>query len=102
MGINPWVVHRNEEVFGEDVEGFKPERWLREGRDSDMIRFFFAFGSGARMSLGRNISWMEMSKLIPTLFTKFDLSLAYPKESWKETCWWFVKQDGLNVRLIPR
>jgi cytochrome P450 len=102
VGVNPWVVHRNEEVFGEDVEGFKPERWLREGKDSDMIRFFFAFGSGARMCLGRNISWMEMSKLIPTLFTEFDLSLAYPKENWKETCWWFVKQDGLNVRLIPR
>jgi cytochrome P450 len=52
-----------------------------------MDRFFFAFGSGARLCLGRNISWMEMSKLVPTLFSKFDLQLANPEASWKETCW---------------
>jgi cytochrome P450 len=86
VGANPWVVHRDQEVFGEEVETFRPERWLERDR-SDMDRFFFAFGSGARVCLGRNISWMEMSKLIPTLFCKFDLQLANPEASWKETCW---------------
>jgi len=86
VGVNPWVVHRDQEVFGEDVETFRPERWLERDR-SDMDRFFFAFGSGARVCLGRNISWMEMSKLVPTLFSKFDLQLANPEASWKETCW---------------
>jgi cytochrome P450 len=86
VGVNPWVVHRDQEVFGEDVETFRPERWLERDR-SDMDRFFFAFGSGARVCLGRNISWMEMSKLVPTLFSKFDLHLANPEASWKETCW---------------
>jgi len=64
IGANPWVIHRNEEVYGHDVENFRPERWLakakEEGSYGDMQRFFFAFGSGARMCLGRNISWMEM------------------------------------------
>lgn len=59
VGANPWVVHRDEEVYGEDVDSFRPERWLRED-NGNMHRFFFAFGSGARMCLGRNISWMEM------------------------------------------
>lgn len=59
VGCNPWVLHRNEEVYGQDVEKFRPERWMKEG-NGDMHRFFFAFGSGARMCLGRNISWMEM------------------------------------------
>ena len=86
VGANPWVVHRDEKVFGEEVETFRPERWLERDR-SDMDRFFFAFGSGARVCLGRNISWMEMSKLVPTLFSKFDLQLANPEASWKETCW---------------
>jgi cytochrome P450 len=85
-GVNPWVVHRNQDVFGKDVEAFRPERWL-EGDRSDMDRFFFAFGSGARLCLGRNISWMEMSKLVPTLFSKFDLELVDPEANWKETCW---------------
>ena len=59
VGANPWVVHRNEEVYGADVDSFRPERWLKED-NGDMHRFFFAFGAGARICLGRNISWMEM------------------------------------------
>lgn len=59
IGANPWVIHRNKEVYGDDVDTFRPERWLKED-NGDMHRFFFAFGSGARMCLGRNISWMEM------------------------------------------
>ena len=86
VGVNPWVVHRDQGVFGDDVESFRPERWLEKDR-ADMDRFFFAFGSGARMCLGRNISWFEMSCLVPTLFSKFDLRLADPEASWKETCW---------------
>ena len=59
VGATPWVIHRNKDVFGDDVESFRPERWMGENA-GDMHRFFFAFGSGARMCLGRNISWMEM------------------------------------------
>ena len=75
VGANPWVIHRDSRVFGDDVEAFRPERWIEKseaesegkgegekkvGGYGDMQRFFFAFGAGARMCLGRNISWMEM------------------------------------------
>lgn len=59
VGANPWVMHRNKEVYGDDVEAFRPERWMKED-NGDMHRFFFAFGAGARFCIGRNISWMEM------------------------------------------
>ncbi|KAH0263400.1 cytochrome P450 family protein, partial [Aureobasidium melanogenum] len=101
VGANPWVVHRQKEVFGDDVEDFRPDRWLKEDT-GDMRRFFFAFGWGARMCLGRNISWMEMSKLIPTLFLHYNLELADPDAEWMETCFWFVMQQGVNVRLSKR
>ncbi|EOD52098.1 cytochrome p450 family protein [Neofusicoccum parvum] len=101
VGVNPWVVHRNKEVYGNDVEAFRPDRWLKED-NGDMHRFFFAFGSGARTCIGRNISWMEMSKLIPTLFMHYDLQLVDPEALWTETCWWFVMQQGIKVVLRPR
>ena len=66
VGANPWVVHRNKEVFGEDVHAFRPERWMKEDT-GDMHRFFFTFGSGSRMCIGRNISWM-VSSASPKLF----------------------------------
>ena len=29
VGVNPWVVHRDTNIFGEDVESFRPDRWLK-------------------------------------------------------------------------
>lgn len=101
VGVNPWVAYRNMEVFGEDVESFRPDRWLKEDA-GDMKRFFFAFGSGARMCLGRNISWMEMSKLIPTLFMHYELELAEPEKEWTMKCWWVVMQEGIHLKLRRR
>ena len=28
VGVSAWVVHRRKEIFGEDVEVYRPERWL--------------------------------------------------------------------------
>lgn len=28
IGVNAWTMNRNKEIFGEDVETFRPERWL--------------------------------------------------------------------------
>lgn len=33
IGVNPWVVHQNTEVFGQDAESFNPERWLGDAGD---------------------------------------------------------------------
>ncbi|KAK8913483.1 Pisatin demethylase [Metarhizium anisopliae] len=31
VGVNPWAANRNAEDYGEDVDEFCPERWLKEG-----------------------------------------------------------------------
>ena len=28
VGVNAWVIHRNTEIFGKDIDVFRPERWL--------------------------------------------------------------------------
>jgi cytochrome P450 len=30
VGIKSWVAHRNREVFGNDANIFRPERWLED------------------------------------------------------------------------
>ncbi|KAI9821936.1 MAG: hypothetical protein M1827_002518 [Pycnora praestabilis] len=89
IGVNPWVVHRDTTVFGDGIEAFRPDRWLNDDEDDggNMERFFFVFRSGARMRLGRNLSWLEMSKLIPTIFILFGMDLTEPEASWQKVCW---------------
>jgi cytochrome P450 len=42
VGINPWVLHQNEDIFGPDAAAFRPERWLTEdqSRKSQMEQSF--------------------------------------------------------------
>lgn len=78
VGCNPWVVHRREEVFGDDVEEFRPERWLEsEGADpkkvKEMRAAMFQFGAGSRTCIGKNISLMEIYKLVPSFLRRFEV-----------------------------
>jgi len=30
IGVNPWVLSRNTDLYGPDVDVFRPERWLED------------------------------------------------------------------------
>lgn len=60
------------------------------------------FGLGSRTCLGKNISIMEMSKVIPQLIRRFDIRLEDLKKPWKTTNWWLVKQSGMNCIVKRR
>ena len=62
VGCNAWVLHRRPEIFGSDVDTFRPERWLEANPQQlkEMKATMFQFGNGARTCLGKNISLLEM------------------------------------------
>lgn len=37
VGMSGWVVHRNQEVFGEDCDDWRPERWLCDPEPRKMM-----------------------------------------------------------------
>src|SRR5438132_710019 len=42
IAVNGWVLHRDREVFGDDADDFRPERWLEdEERAKRMDRYMF-------------------------------------------------------------
>ncbi|KAJ5672142.1 pisatin demethylase, partial [Penicillium longicatenatum] len=68
-----WAAHRDEEVYGVDADDWRPGRWIDASPEKrkEMERFLFAFGGGSRVCLGRNISYLEMYKVIPEVLTRF-------------------------------
>lgn len=105
VGVNPWVAHANRSVYGEDADVFRPERWQEEESsigENKMEQYFFTFGRGPRTCLGKNISLMEMNKLIPELVLRFDVEMAEKDAEWTVYNDWFVKQEGFRVKVSKR
>jgi cytochrome P450 len=86
VGINPWIVTRDEKVYGERAEDFVPERWLRkkeeskeqfEGRIKIMKEADLAWGGGNRTCLGRPLALVELGKVGASLFGGYDVSFPF-------------------------
>lgn len=53
LGVNAWVAHRNEEVYGSDAASWQPGRWIEASQDKrkEMDRALFAVSSSAAQFL---------------------------------------------------
>jgi len=104
VGCNAWVIHRRAEVFGEYVDEYRPERWIEANKEQrkEMEGTMFQFGAGARTCIGKNISLLEIYKLVPSFLRKFEIQLANPDQEWKLHNAWFVKQHNFNTTFRPR
>ncbi|GKZ51841.1 hypothetical protein AbraIFM66951_007510 [Aspergillus brasiliensis] len=92
VGINAWVAHHNESIFP-DPATFRPERWLGPKEEvSKMDSYFASFGFGSRTCIGRHISFLEISKLVPQLVKNYDFELDPPQAEWTVKSYMFAKQ----------
>ena len=79
MAATPYVIHRNQEIFGADADVWRPERWLEDpARTELMHRYGMWFGYGDRECPGKNFAHLEFQKLLVQLFREFDVRSATP------------------------
>ncbi|KAH9808836.1 putative Cytochrome-P450 family protein [Teratosphaeria destructans] len=101
VGINPWVLHRDQRIFGKDAEDWRPRRWL--DADVEKVRYMeqhiLAFGAGKRTCLGRNVAMLELGKLVPALLLRYEMMLVKPEEEWRVINSWVVRQEGVEVSI---
>ncbi|USW55637.1 Putative cytochrome P450 [Septoria linicola] len=104
VGVNAWVLHHDEEIFGTDADLFQPELWLRSKEEvSLMNENLFSFGAGSRTCIGKNISLLEMNKVLVQIYRRFNIEhvgKTQPKE-WATNNRWFVKQK-FECKIAPR
>ncbi|KAF7187602.1 Pisatin demethylase [Pseudocercospora fuligena] len=95
VGGNAWVLHGDSDVF-------RPERWLEASKEelAAMSQNDFAFGAGNRTCLGKNVSLIEIGKLVPELLRRFGFELV--EREWETSSLWFVSPKKFEVRVKKR
>lgn len=111
VGINPYVVNRNKQIWGDDADTYRPERWLQHDEEDEeayreRMRLWNAtdltFGGGSRICIGRNFATLEIYKIVPTLIKNYEIEIADPTAEWEVTGCWFPRQKGLICNIKKR
>ncbi|KUJ11216.1 cytochrome P450 [Mollisia scopiformis] len=83
LSVNPWVIHRRREIFGEDADLFSPTRWMDPIRSREMEKSLIAFGAGYGQCPGRHLAQMELSKTTAMLVRDYEIRQVHKGECWK-------------------
>ena len=70
-----WVMHRCAKYF-EQPEIFNPERWTNNLEKQLPVGAYIPFGGGPRSCIGKNFALMEMTLLLATILSQFELTLV--------------------------
>ncbi|KAF2445759.1 cytochrome P450 [Karstenula rhodostoma CBS 690.94] len=102
VGMNPHIIQRDKEVFGQDADVFRPDRWLEgEERCKAMDRAYISFGVGTRPCAGKNLALAEIHKLVPAMLRTFSVEMAHNRP-WKIHNASFIVQTDVICRLKRR
>ncbi|KAF5983429.1 cytochrome P450 monooxygenase [Fusarium bulbicola] len=110
VGLNPYIIGRNEGIWGDDADEFRPERWLQKSGEDDedfqqrlrqMNGADLTFGGGSRICIGRNLALLEIYKVVATLVSRYEI-LSVPGQKMKIISTWFPRQSGLICQLRKR
>ena len=114
---NSWAIARDESVFGEKVEDFVPERWLKFDQVNERGRNWSkasirrelptpAFGYGRRVCIGRHVAedgiWIQVARLL-WAFNIEKMSKELPVDTMEMRTHGFTINPGpFKMILTPR
>ncbi|KAI1502492.1 cytochrome P450 [Biscogniauxia marginata] len=102
IGHNTYAMMRRKDIFGEDVNLFRPERFLEcdEDKRIEMERTIdIVFGGGRWMCAGKAIAIMELNKVTFELFRHFDFQTINPSKPWEEWANFLIYHTNMWVRI---
>jgi len=79
VSVPSYTIHRDTSIWGEDTEGYRPERWF-ERDPADIQKTFNPFSVGPRGCVGRNLAFLELQIIIASILRRYDIVLENPDE----------------------
>ncbi|KAJ6149580.1 hypothetical protein N7471_000779 [Penicillium samsonianum] len=73
LSVPSYTIHHMKDIWGDDVEEFKPDRWLN--LTARQKTAFNPFSYGPRACVGQNVAIMELQLIIGTLFHRYEFAL---------------------------
>jgi len=95
----PYAMHRRKDIYGEDADEFKPERWetLRAGWG------YLPFNGGPRICVGQQFALTEASYTIVRVLQEFKSMEARDDRSWVEGLHITLSSgNGVSVAVTPK
>ncbi|KAG8173576.1 hypothetical protein JTE90_026883 [Oedothorax gibbosus] len=89
--VPAYHMHRDPELWGPDVDEFKPERFSPENKKKIHPMAFQTFGAGPRNCVGMRFAYMEAKLALARLLAKYRLVSSSKTES----------LDGITLKIAP-
>ncbi|KAK3159526.1 hypothetical protein QOZ80_2AG0151170 [Eleusine coracana subsp. coracana] len=106
-GTNMWVdvvaMHHDPELWGDDVNDFRPERFAKDPVQGGCRHRmgFLPFGFGGRICVGRNLTAMEYRVVLSMLLRRFHLSVAPEYRHAPRIMLSLRPSNGIQLQLTP-
>lgn len=78
LQVNLRGLHHDTKVWGNDVDVFKPDRFLDGGYEALPPNAFRPFGFGMRSCIGRSFAEQEMVMIVALILQRFQIEAADP------------------------
>ncbi|KAF9445726.1 cytochrome P450 monooxygenase [Macrolepiota fuliginosa MF-IS2] len=101
LSVPSYTIHRDPEIWGEDIEAFRPERWF-ERDQADIQKTFNPFSVGPRACVGRNLASLELSIIVASITRHFDFVLEDPNQKLETREGFLRKPLGCRVGIKRR
>ncbi|GMS97325.1 hypothetical protein PENTCL1PPCAC_19500 [Pristionchus entomophagus] len=100
VATDTWSLHMDKEIWGEDAEEFRPERWMEES--SRARAAFQAFGEGPRMCMGMRLAYIEEKIALIELMKRFAIEKTINTNPIKLVGSITVGPEKVMVKLVKR
>lgn len=113
LGMSPMSQNRCKEVFGDDADEWRPQRWIPNGEEIDgritknerqrkMDKYNVTFGYGSRVCIGRHLASMEMIKFVCQFVRQFEFEPVNKTSPYQRRSQWWCLQENFLIRLKVR